>query len=219
MIVEQVRKIGTNRRSLTGTVSLRGIGLVPFESSLERDLLILLDFDPLVKNVVAQPVKIPFSNSQSKSSTYTPDYYVEYESASSVIFEVKFQEELQKEKQKLKLKFDAARNFCCKKQWEFEVFSEVEIRGTPVLKNAKFLRQYNDLREEPGVETQLVRTLVALGRSTPGALMEASFLTEQSKMLALPYLWKLLYKRRVLFHITSALNMNTEIWCINGEGF
>src|SRR5947208_8398615 len=50
----------------------------PFESSLERDFLLLLDFDPDVEFYEEQPVKITYHDDRGRRRTYTPDVFVRY---------------------------------------------------------------------------------------------------------------------------------------------
>ncbi len=45
------RTIGTSRSCLTGQVSMATGGMASFESSLERDWFVALDFDPSVRSV------------------------------------------------------------------------------------------------------------------------------------------------------------------------
>lgn len=74
-----VRKIPTNRRSITGLVSSRkNDRMTGFESSLERDFLLLLDFDRNVERYEEQPVTIRYRDREGKRRTYTPDVLVLY---------------------------------------------------------------------------------------------------------------------------------------------
>ena len=58
-----VRSIPQNSRSLTGKIiDSRRHTAVAFESALERDLYILLDFDPSVAHFEEQPVTIAYQD-------------------------------------------------------------------------------------------------------------------------------------------------------------
>ena len=72
-----VRTVGTSRRALTGRISVDGAGRAGFESSLERDWLICLDFDPAVVLVREQPFSI-FYESVGRQLQYTPDVLAQY---------------------------------------------------------------------------------------------------------------------------------------------
>src|SRR2546428_9188775 len=76
-----VRSIPKNYRSLTGKViDFRSHSAVAFESALERDLYLLLDFDSAVARFEEQPVTIPYRDPAGVSRTYTPDVPVYYHS-------------------------------------------------------------------------------------------------------------------------------------------
>lgn len=102
---------------------------------------------------------------------------------------------------------------------KFEIFTEKEIRGSELLNNVKFLRQYQSLPENAALESQLARTLVSLGTNCPKALIEAAFLTQETKMTGLPYLWKMIFRQRIEADLDQKLTMRSPIWMVNGEGF
>lgn len=69
-----VRKIKKSYRSVTGVMTSRKTGrMVASESTLERDLFILLEFDPMVETFEEQPVRLTYPNDKGKTSSYTPD--------------------------------------------------------------------------------------------------------------------------------------------------
>ena len=62
-----VRKVPKNYRSLTGLVPhTRTSSMTAFESSLERDFLLLLDFDPEVAFYDEQPVTLVSQDAQGR---------------------------------------------------------------------------------------------------------------------------------------------------------
>src|SRR5438093_13525364 len=73
------RIVPKNYRNLTGLVhNSRTSTMTAFESSLERDLLLLLDFDPDVESFEEQPVKIKYHEDHGRRHTYTPDVLFHY---------------------------------------------------------------------------------------------------------------------------------------------
>lgn len=69
-----VRKIKKSYRSVTGVMTSRKNGrMVASESTLERDLFILLEFDPGVETFEEQPVRLTYPNDKGKTASYTPD--------------------------------------------------------------------------------------------------------------------------------------------------
>jgi hypothetical protein len=74
-----VRNIPKNYRNVTGVLaSSKSEGAAMFESTLERDFLMLLDFDPHVEFYDVQPVKIEWLDDMGKHRSYTPDVLVHY---------------------------------------------------------------------------------------------------------------------------------------------
>src|SRR6266699_1506223 len=74
-----VRSVPKNYRSLTGLIpNTRTQSMTAFESSLERDFLLLLDFDPDVEFYEEQPVKITYHDESGRRRIYTPDVLVRY---------------------------------------------------------------------------------------------------------------------------------------------
>ena len=55
-----VREIKPTRRSVSGVYPFRKQYSLAYESSLERDFIVLQEFDSSVIEVIAQPIKIPF---------------------------------------------------------------------------------------------------------------------------------------------------------------
>ena len=65
-----VRSIPKNYRSLSGKViDARSCGAVEFESALERDFYLILDFDPAVARFEEQPVTIAYRDPEGISRT------------------------------------------------------------------------------------------------------------------------------------------------------
>src|SRR5699024_7592201 len=102
-----VRIIGPNRRSLTGLVTSEGASQA-FESSLERDFFVLLDFNRCVQSFHAQPVTIHYRYA-GRDRRYTPDVFVLYYGYEDPTFyEVKYRDDLRRDWQKLRPGFKAA---------------------------------------------------------------------------------------------------------------
>lgn len=212
------RVIGTSRRSLTGRVALGGEA-IPFESSLERDFLVLLDFDPLALDVREQPVRIDYVDCDGCPRHYTPDFLVEYANADVVLYEVKYRSNLREDWPRLKPKFRAAIRYARAHGMRFALITDQEIRGTGLLANAKFLRPYREHPRDPSIEEHLASTLAVLGETTPEGLLAASYWSQENRMMALASLWRLLATGRIHADLRMPLNMTTPIWITVGEGF
>jgi hypothetical protein len=112
LFFKPVRQIKPGNRSMTGKrPSLKTKTTHPFESSLERDYLTLLDFDDQVESYTIQPVTIYYSL-ENKSTRYTPDMAVYYKlefNRKPLIVEIKYEAELLEKKVLLVPKFAAAK--------------------------------------------------------------------------------------------------------------
>jgi TnsA endonuclease N terminal/TnsA endonuclease C terminal len=212
------RELRTSRRSLTGRVTLADGGVATFESSLERDWLLALDFDPTVDSIQVQPFSLHYEH-QGSTRRYTPDVRADYGLASgrltTVVYEVKPSEELQANWSTYRPRFKAAVRYCRSHGWRFKVVTERHIR-TALLDNARFLRRYRALPEQDLYVHQLLYTLRALGKTTPQALLAAAYWAEESRMAALPMLWKLIATRRLGADLDVPLTMRAHIWLPGG---
>lgn len=70
------RKIGYTYSSVSGHYAFRKEKSIAFESTLERDLLTILEFNSSVFDVTEQPITIEYINKNSREVTYTPDFLV-----------------------------------------------------------------------------------------------------------------------------------------------
>ena len=207
------RKLRTSRRSLTGRVAFAEGGAANFESSLERDWLLSLDFDPDVRAVQVQPFSLRYQH-EGSTRQYTPDVKADYSPAAggaTVVYEVKPWEQLHADWMLYRPRFKAAIHFCRSRGWRFKVVTERQIR-TALLDNAKFLRRYRNLPEQVLFIQQLLYTLRALGTTTPQALLAAAYWAEEARMTALPMLWKLIATRHIAAELHTPLTMSAPIW-------
>ena len=74
-VPQQVRKIGVTRRSVSGFFPFRGIKSIEYESTLERDFLARTEFFLHVRDIVAQPARIPYISAGGRTYPYTPDFW------------------------------------------------------------------------------------------------------------------------------------------------
>jgi hypothetical protein len=127
-----VRKIPKNYRSVTGyfpsNINKRSIA---YESSLESDFYLLLDYDGEVQSYEEQPFAIKYSI-DGKTSTYTPDCLIRYKehlNKKPVIAEIKYSGELKEKKNELEKKFTAIERYAYENEMLFKIYTEKDIRG------------------------------------------------------------------------------------------
>ncbi|MCG7877388.1 MAG: TnsA endonuclease N-terminal domain-containing protein [Candidatus Thiodiazotropha taylori] len=207
-----VRRVPISSLSLTGQFDGQ-----QFESSLERDLLLLAAFDLGVDWYESQPISIEYYDSNGRVHTYTPDLLIMYfthgrfEGRKPMLCEVKYREDFFDQWKLLKPKLKAARKYARERGWEFRVLTEKEIR-TPYLRNVKFLFQYryNDFNE--GHYRKLAGLLDEVGETTPKELLESAYSSKIVRGEALWTLWCMVARCWVRCDLSLPLTMNSRIW-------
>jgi hypothetical protein len=182
------RKIPLNYRHITGYIhSDKSDDYTHFEASLERDALLLCEFDPKIKKFKTQPRRFHFIRN-GKPRHYTPDIHIEYEDGRKLYVEIKYRADLKKDWLELKPKFKAA------------------------IKNATFLLPY---KNRPFEEYQLATINKILSRGQPMPLKEllslcSSDMIEQAEFLNT--LWYAVANQLILTELSTPLNMNQLVW-------
>lgn len=210
-----VRKIPKNYLSVTGSFSSAKNGKsLGHEFLLERDLMILLEFDDTVERFEEQPVKIPFKKG---IKPYVPDILIHYLPTSSgetrqpVLGEVKHTDDLKKHKAKYAPKFEAASRFASERGWEWRIFTEKDIR-TPYLDNLKFLREYHSAEPDAALLLEVIQHLNnARGSVTIESLLQKLCPTEDGALHMAPAIWYLVAAKRIMANLQKPLNMKTKL--------
>jgi len=166
--------------------------MLGFESLLEKDFFILLEYDDQVLSFEEQPVRIPLGG---KAKSYVPDVVIYFRQTSSsktrkpVLTEVKTADDLKKNKAKYAPKFAAAKRWASDKGWVFETRSDKEIRSLR-LDFLKFLREYHCISPDAA---DMSRVLVELGRlggcASYNALLNALCVSDEAKLITIPVIW------------------------------
>lgn len=212
-----VRKIPMNYRSVTGRVEPIDRPTIAHESTLERDLAVLLDFDSTVDVVVSQPMRIDFLDASGRKRSYTPDFLAKYrrlitgKTPSPILYEVKFKDELRERADELAPGFCAARLLCEQRGWHFSIMDETRIR-TPYLNNVQRLRHFRLYPDDGKSATMLMRTLRELKTSTPSELLAATFMDRTNRAQAVGAMWRLVCEQAIGVNLMSDLTMQSEIW-------
>ncbi len=203
-----VRRIQSNVRSLTGIVNGQ-----EFESSLERDLLMLAHWDNEVEWYQSQPVKIDYIDSLGNARNYTPDLLISFKTAQTkpLLCEVKYRKEYAKKWKEIKPKFRAGKAYAKANGYEFRVFTEREIR-TNYLKNIQFLWRYRIDQPYPEHQQTLMAALSKMGDSDPNTLLDACCTTKTQRGEAMWTLWYLIANEVIQCDLRQPLTMQTQIW-------
>ncbi len=211
-----VRKIPKNHLFVTGAYSSRKSEVMdPFESLLEKDYLLVLDFDDAVESFEVQPVRIPV---KGVPGGYVPDVLVKYrpdlewgEIRKPLLAEVKRSDFLKKHAADYAPKFAAAQVYAESLGWEFRTVDETEIR-LPRLANIKFLREYRNV--EP-LEADCMRVLQVVannyGVSSSERILATLALTDEERLNWLPVIWSMLFQRRLHTDLDTPFGGDVEL--------
>jgi len=209
-----VRKIGVQSRSITGTMPNGN----RYESSLERDFMMLLEFDHLVDLYTPQPITIKYQMSNGQHRQYTPDGLIEYRSdihvhdCRPVLVEVKYREDFIGNAYEWLPKFRAARQYAKAQGWLFEIVTEDRIR-TPFFKNLQFLIQYkNTFNAE--VELWILDVLKEKQTTSPLSLINSMYKDKWNQATLTPFLWSLIARREIGCDLSEPITMQSEIWSL-----
>lgn len=220
---ESVRKIGTTRRSVSGTYMFRGETPIQFESTLERDFLIRKAFSRSVLNVVSQPIRIPFQTRDGRNFHYTPDFLVYYRLGSRdyldyplpMLVEVKPESEWQARWRDWLPKWKAAYRYAREQGWLFKIQDESRIRDQ-ALRNIKFLERFSRM-SFPETETgDLIQNLSEMG-SAPVHYLLSRHYPGIYRPQGLAHIWHLLATQKLECDMSRLLNDTTTVWVTADE--
>ncbi|MDD5249055.1 MAG: TnsA endonuclease N-terminal domain-containing protein [Rhodocyclaceae bacterium] len=193
-----VRRIPKNYLCVTGRfASSKNNCILEFESLLERDYMILLEFDDTVERFEEQPVRIPVQAKGRRATTYVPDILVHFRPGRNgkprkpLLAEVKERKDLAKNQAKYAPKFSAAKQFAAERGWEFDVMTDGEIR-IPRLPNLKFLREYHLIEPNRGDVARVLDVLDACGgKSEMADLVDRLCADDDARLQLIPVIWHL----------------------------
>lgn len=156
---------------------------VGFESWLERDHLMLLDFDPAVVAVASQPFWLFWTSEHGKARSHAPDYFVRRRDGSALVVDCRPAERI---RPKDATTFDAIRTACELLGWDYQLVGAVEALRTA---NVRWLAGYR----HPRHQVEPVAAVLLETFATPAPLM-AGAETAGDPIAVLPVLFHLLWR-------------------------
>lgn len=217
-LLPPARKIGLGRRALAGIIPTdKGLNSAQarFESSLERDFYVMLEFNVDVLRWDPQPLRLSLGED---GGSYVPDVLVTYScpprrlmGVQHVLYEIKYREELKRSWPALRLRYRMASRFARAHGWRFRLVTEREIR-TELLWNAKFLLPYRHDQADNDDCRRLSEALSDCGPSTPADLLKMCSADRMVQARLLTALWHLVASRVVATDLTRKLTMQSSIW-------
>ncbi len=206
------RKIPLNYRHITGYIqSDKSDEYTHFEAGLEKDALILCEFNPDIEYFKTQPRRFNYLFN-GKHRHYTPDIMVKYKDGSIQYVEVKHRDNLKKDWKELKPRFKAAiKELKTEPNTRFKIWTQKEIRGV-YLKNVTFLLPYKKRPFEDYQMATIHKILSRIHESTPKDLIGLCSTSSIEQAEFLNTLWYAVSSGIVKIDLHFPLNMTSPIW-------
>ncbi|MBP0452095.1 TnsA-like heteromeric transposase endonuclease subunit [Kitasatospora sp. RG8] len=184
------------QRNFTGWYwAATGAVHIGFESWVERDHLMRLDFDPLVSAVVSQPFRLSWRvEGRRRRVEHTPDYFVRRLDGSALVVDVRPDERIEPEDA---AKFAATAVACARVGWGYQRLGVV----SPVLAaNLRWLAGYR----HPRVMRESVADLLRAAFTGERNLLEGAQRIGDP-VAVLPVLYHLLWRQELVVELETAL--------------
>ncbi|MGW7219052.1 TnsA-like heteromeric transposase endonuclease subunit [Streptomyces sp. NPDC054826] len=169
-------------------------GHVGYESWLERDRLMLLDFDPLVTGMSSQPFRLSWTGPDGKRVRHTPDFFVRRADGTGLVVDVRPDERIEPDDA---AKFTVTAAACRSVGWDF---ARVGTPDEVLMANVRWLAGYRHPRvNRPEVAARLLEAFADGG----GLLAGARRVGDQ--IAVLPVLFHLLWRRALAVDLEAGL--------------
>jgi hypothetical protein len=173
---------------------------VGYESWLERDHLMLLDFDPAVVAVASQPFWLFWNNEQGKVRSHAPDYFARLADGGAVVVDCRPAARI---KPRDAAAFAATRLACEQLGWRYRVSGAPEPISTC---NIRWLSGYRHPRHDlPAIATALHQLFAQAGGLMAGAEAVGD------PIAVLPVLFHLLWRHELRADLSMPLHPDTLV--------
>lgn len=204
-----VRQIKKSYISCTGYfASYKNKSQVAFESVLERDFYMMLEFDENVVSYEEQPMRMQYEYLDGKNRRYTPDTLVTYKNRSQRLFEVKYEDELQNNlelQEKLQL---LSRHIKQEYSIDFEVYTD-KYMDKQLLLNYKFLYKFVFIPEDINIINEINNILNHVDKISVKDMLTKLDTNENKQLKYLPYIWNYVFHNIKVINRFNKLTMNT----------
>jgi hypothetical protein len=172
---------------------------VGYESWLERDHVMLLDFDPAVVGIASQPFWLSWTAPDGRGVAHAPDYFARRVDGSAVVVDCR---PVERRPARDLAKFDATRQACGLLGWEYRLVGAAEAI---LVRNVRWLAGYRHPRysasgsSEPSLEAHLVAFAVS-------APLMATAESVGDPIAVLPVLYHLLWRGELVTDLSVPLH-------------
>lgn len=176
---------------------------VAYESLLERDRMLLLDFDPRTSAYLEQPLKLTY-RAGGKKRVHTPDLLVWQRDGSLVLCNVKSTANL--DRGSFPAQSEACAQFCELERIDYEVFTEPDGQ---ILENVRWLSGYwwVDFRS-----SNAYRSMIQALRDEPATVNDLVVESGEHPLVSRPVLFAALWSRHFSIDLTKPLSNETKVW-------
>ncbi|BCI90630.1 TnsA-like heteromeric transposase endonuclease subunit [Mycobacterium kansasii] len=175
-------------------------GHVSFESWLERDHVMLLDFDVAVMGIAAQPFWLSWPNASGSTIRHAPDYFARRADGSAVVVDCR---PVERRGPGDLAKFDMTGQVCAQLGWEYRLVGGVE----PILAgNVRWLSGYRHPRHRHRQVAQRLLEVFA----TPIPLVGGAW-AAGDPIAVLPVLFHLLWSHELTAPLSVPLHQQTLV--------
>lgn len=190
------------QRNMPGEVFSSTNGdFVGYESLLERDWILVKDFDPDVVRILEQPFEIRFWDG-SKERLHVPDLLVEKSGGEFAVCDVRSGTRLDEQFER---QAQATLIACSRSEWAYEVLIEPD----PLfIANITWLAGY---RQPCNSETEDVQRILA-SMKNGSSTIKATLASCLEPVLAMPILMQFMWRGIVGVDLYSKLDEESEIW-------
>jgi hypothetical protein len=177
-------------------------GHVGFESWLERDHLMLLDFDTSVVGIASQPFWLRWSDDAGAAVAHAPDFFARHSDGSALVLDCRPAE---RRRPADVAKFDATATACALLGWQYRLVGAVDPIRTATV---RWLAGYRHPRHRLPAVVDRLRSVFT--RPTP--LIDGA-LAAGDPIAVLPVLFHLLWRQELRAGLSSPLHPDTLVRC------
>jgi hypothetical protein len=175
---------------------------VGYESWLERDVVMALDFDPEVVGVASQPFWMYWHDGH-RARRHCPDYFARRSDGTAVVVDVRADDRIEPRDAEA---FAAMEQACVQAGWRFRRLGAADAVVTA---NVRWLSRYRHPRCA-GAEGVAASVLAAF--DYPTALWDGAAAVGD-RLAVLPVLFHLLWRHDLAADLTARLGQSTLVYC------
>ena len=182
---------------------------IAFESILERNFFLVLEFNNQVIQYEEQPITIYHQNNCGEKRKYTPDALVTYFDNTQKLIEVKYDDELQN-KEEVREKLSLAKVHINENlNLDLEIFTDKNLDSI-YLDNLKFLYKFVFIPVDSQKSLTISDTIQTYKPASIKQLLSHIDSNQLMQLQYIPYLWNYIFHNMYLIDPYKKLTMSTE---------